>query len=144
MSRRIPDYCKITPSLRVIEAFREFPQNDRDKRRLLLVYGYPKLHGRPIEKLPDTQIHEVSLRVYKDCVETLGGFSFDKFGIIRKIYDEMLPLNNNNHSRLEAAAERIAIQIEGCGLADDRRVTDYYDLVLHGRPLEEKTIAYSA
>jgi len=108
------------------------------------VYGYPKLHGRPIEKLPDTQIHEVSLRVYKDCVETLGGFSFDKFGIIRKIYDEMLPLNNNNHSRLEAAAERIAIQIEGCGLADDRRVTDYYDLVLHGRPLEEKTIAYSA
>src|SRR3989338_1522070 len=116
MSRRIPDYCKITPSLRVIEAFREFPQNDRDKRRLLLVYGYPKLHGRPIEKLPDTQIHEVCLRVYKDCVETLGGFSFDKFGIIRKIYDEMLPLNNNKHSRLEALPRGLPFKLKDAAL----------------------------
>lgn len=52
-----------------------FPKDPGEQQKLILIHGYPKINGKPIEKLEERQVYKIAKRIYDEAYKNWNKLS---------------------------------------------------------------------
>jgi len=109
----------------VTRRFSDLPldyMSNEDKRNLIRVF-YNNIHGVPIEKIPENQLHRIAESVRRRAYKIASEYDSAERAILENI-EKMIRAKGEEKEFLE---ERVCIQLEGCNIPLNSYVSKKYE-----------------